>query len=398
MKSLVLAIALVGATVYTGEGPPINGATVVIDGNRIQSVGTKVHPPEGARVIDASGLVITPGLVAVGTRVGTLDVELEPTSVEATLPPLSDPVRAALRTADTYNPAAFTVPIARAGGITSALVVPDGGQISGQAAWVDLSDKDWLRRGSAGLRVAIDSFDAPPGPPPAGVRAAAFLRLRETLTDARLYRANRGPYLSNKLRALSVSAADLEVLDRALARELIVLVEVNRASDIRTVVEIAKDYGLRVVIVGGAEAWQHAALLAREEIPVVLDPFADLPADFGALYSRSDAAAILAKAGVRVMLADLGSPHFAHRLRQAAGNAVASGLPYDAAIASITSVPAQVFGIPDCGTIRAGAVANLVLWNGDPLEVTTWPERMWIRGQEVSLVTRQDLLTERYRH
>jgi imidazolonepropionase-like amidohydrolase len=229
------------------------------------------------------------------------------------------------------------------------------------------------------------------------VRSAAFLRLREALTDARLYRGNRGPFLSNKLRELSISAADLEVLDRALARELIVLVDVNRASDIRTVVEIASDFGLRVVIVGGAEAWQHAALLAREQIAVVVDPFDDLPAAFGSLQSRPDAAAILHKAGVRVMLADLGSPHFAHRLRQAAGNAVASGLPYDSAIASLTRVPAAVFGIADSGTIRAGAVANLVLWNGDPLEVTSWAERMWIHGQEVSLQTRQDLLTERYK-
>jgi imidazolonepropionase-like amidohydrolase len=397
VKSLLAAIALVGATVYTGEGPPLHGATVVIDANRIQSVGTKVRVPEGAKRIDASGMVITPGLVAVATRVGTLDIELEPTSVEATLPPSADPVRAALRTADTYNPASFTVPIARAGGITSALVVPGGGQISGQAAWVDLADKDWLRRGSAGLRVAIDAPAGPPGPPPAGVRSAAFLRLRETLTDTRLYRANRGPFLTNRLRELSISAADLEVLDRALARDLLVLVEVNRASDIRTVVEIANEYGIRVVIVGGAEAWEHAALLAREQIPVVLDPFDDLPANFGALASRPDAAAILRKAGVRVMLADLGSPHFAHRLRQAAGNAVAAGLPYDEAIASLTSVPAQVFGVADAGEIRAGAVANLVLWNGDPLEVTTWPERMWIRGQEVSLETRQDRLTERYK-
>ena len=100
---------------------------------------------------------------------------------------------------------------------------------------------------------------------------------------------------------------------------------------------------------------------------------------------------------MRVILADLGSPHFAHRLRQSAGNAVASGLPYDAALASITRVPAAVFGIADTGTIRAGAIANLVVWNGDPLEVTTWAERMWIRGQEVPLETRQDLLTRRYR-
>ncbi len=397
MKTLVMAIALVGATVHTGDGPPLRDATVVIDGNRVVSVGTNARVPEGATVIDAAGMVITPGLVAVATRVGTLDIELEPTSVEGTLPVNADPVRAALRTADTYNPASFTVPIARAGGISSALVVPGGGQISGQAAWVDLSDADWLRRGSAGLRSAIDAPGGPPGTPPAGVRSAAFLRLREALTDARLYRGNRGPFLSNKLRELSISAADLEVLDRALARELIVLVDVNRASDIRTVVEIASDFGQRVVIVGGAEAWQHAALLAREQIAVVVDPFDDLPAAFGSLQSRPDAAAILHKAGVRVMLADLGSPHFAHRLRQAAGNAVASGLPYDSAIASLTRVPAAVFGIADSGTIRAGAVANLVLWNGDPLEVTSWAERMWIHGQEVSLQTRQDLLTERYK-
>jgi imidazolonepropionase-like amidohydrolase len=392
-----MAIALVGATVYTGEGPPLHDATIVIDGTRIYSVGSNLRPPEGVKVIDVSGKVITPGFVAVATRVGALDIELEPTSVEATLPPSADPVRAALRAADTYNPAAFTVPIARAGGITSALVVPDGGQISGQAAWVDLSDRDWLRRGSAALRVAIESSGESPGPPLAGVRSAAFLRLRETLTDARLYRANRGPYLTNKLRALSISAADLEVLDRTLARELIVLVEVDRASDIHTVIEIADEYGLHVVIVGGAEAWQVAGELARAEIPVVLDPFSDLPASFGALHSRPDAAALLQKAGVRVILADLGSPHFAHRLRQAAGNAVAAGMSYDAAIESLTRVPAEVFGIADTGTIRAGASASLVVWNGDPLEVTTWPERMWIRGQEVSLATRQDLLTERYK-
>ena len=398
MKTLALAIAFVGATVYTGEGPPLRGATVVIDGARVHSVGIGLRPPEGVKVIDVSGMVITPGFVAIGTRVGALDVELEPASVEATLPPPADPVRAALRVSDTWNPAAFTVPIARAGGITSALVVPDGGQISGQAAWVDLAERDWLRRGSAALRVAIDAPATGPDPPLAGVRSAAFLRLREALTDARLYRANRGPYLTNKLRALSISAADLEVIDRALARELIVLVDVERASDIRTVVELADEYGLRVVIVGGTEAWQVAGELARAEIPVVLDPFADLPASFGELRSRADAAAILQKAGVRVILADLASPHFAHRLRQAAGNAVAAGMPYDAAVASLTRVPAEVFGIADTGLIRAGAIANLVVWNGDPLEVTTWPERMWIRGQEVSLETRQDLLTKRYQH
>lgn len=397
MKVLAAALALVGATVYTGEGPPLRDATVVIDGGRIASVGPRAKLPAGVAVVDAAGKVVTPGLIAVSTRVGVLDVELEPSSVEATLPEPADPVRAALRAADTYDPRSLTVPIARAGGISSALVVPEGGQISGQAAWVDLTEREWLRRGSAALVVAIGAAAGPTGDaPPAGTRAASFLRLREALEDARLYRANRGPYLTNRLRALSVSAADLAVLERALAGELPLLVEVEAASDIRVVLEIAREHDLRIVLVGAPEAWLVAGELARAKVPVVLDPNADLPASFSALRSRPDAAALLQKAGVRVILADLSGPHFTHRLRQAAGNAVAEGMPYEAALAAITKTPAEVFGVADTGVVRPGAVANLVLWNGDPLEVTSWAERMWIRGQDVSLKTRQDLLTRRY--
>jgi imidazolonepropionase-like amidohydrolase len=397
VKALAAAIALVGATVHTGDGPPLRDATLVIQGAKIASVAAGAKPPDGAMVIDASGKVVTPGLVAISTRVGVVDVELEPSSVEATLPEPADPVRAALRASDGYDPRSLTVPIARAGGISSALVVPAGGQIAGQAALVELSERDWLRRASAALVVSIGAVQGSTGgAPPAGTRTASFLRLREVLEDARLYRQNRGPYLTNRLRALSVSADDLAVLERTETGELPVLVEVEAASDILVVLEIAREHGLRVVLVGAPEAWLVAAELARAKVPVVLDPAADLPSGFSALRSRPDAAALLANAGVRVILADLSGPHFTHRLRQAAGNAVAEGLAHEAALEAITRTPAEVFGLADTGTVRAGAAANVVLWNGDPLEVTTWAERMWIRGQEVSLETRQDELTERY--
>jgi imidazolonepropionase-like amidohydrolase len=398
VKTLVAAIALVGATIHTGVGPPLEHATLVIDGARVTAVGAKVTPPPGAQVVDVSGGVITPGLVAIASRVGEVDIAYEPTSVEGTLPEPADPVRAALRVADTYNPAAFTVPIARTGGITAALVTPAGGQISGQAAWVELTPRDWLRRASAALVVAIPAESAgDDANAPMGARAAAFLRLREALSDARLYRSNRGPFLTNRLRALSVSAADLEVLDHALARDLPVLVLVDRAAEIRSVLSLAREFGLRVVLVGAAEAWEVADEIARADVPVVVDPLRALPESFSSLHARPDAAAILQRAGVKLILAELSSPHFAHRLRWAAGNAVAEGLPWDAALAAVTRVPAEVFGEPDTGVLRPGAAASLVLWNGDPLEVTTWAERMWIRGKEVSLETRQDLLTKRYR-
>jgi len=399
VKTLLATIALVHATVHTGTGPALEDATVVIEGDHVEAVGANVTPPANATVIDGRGRQVTPGLFAVASRVGEVDAEAESSSVEGTLPESADPVRAALRVADTYNPASFTIPIARGGGITEALVTPSGGLVSGQAALVELGAQGGIRKPSAALVVSIP---APPSgedsPSPAGGRSAAFLRLRQAFADTKLYRASHGSYLGNRLRPLSLSAADLEVLERALSRELLLLVEVDRAAEIRGVVSLARELELRIALVGAAEAWELAPELARAKIPVVIDPLRALPESFSSLHNRPDAARILQEAGVPLVIAELSSPHFAHRLRWAAGNAVAEGLSHDAAVAAVTRAPAELFGEPNTGVIRPGAVANLVLWNGDPLEVTSWAQRMWIRGAEVSLETRQDLLTRRYRH
>jgi imidazolonepropionase-like amidohydrolase len=136
--------------------------------------------------------------------------------------------------------------------------------------------------------------------------------------------------------------------------------------------------------------------IARAEVPVLLDPTQNLPRGFDALRAREDNALRLYRAGVTVAFTDGGASHFATRLRQLAGNAVAHGYPYEAALAAITSIPARIFGVIDAGSIRPGALANLVVWTGDPLEVSSWATRVFVRGIEVSLQTRQDLLTERY--
>ncbi len=172
---------------------------------------------------------------------------------------------------------------------------------------------------------------------------------------------------------------------------------VDRAASIETVLEIAREHELRTVLAGVAEGWMVAEEIAAADVPVLLDPMQNLPRSFDALHSRADNALILHRAGVPVAFTQLGESHLAGRLRQVAGNAVASGYPYDDAIAAITSVPADVFGVIDAGTLRPGSLANVVVWNGDPLELTSWPTRIWIRGTEVDLTTRQDLLTERYK-
>lgn len=392
MNGVLAAIALTGASVFTGEGPLIENATIVIDGNRISAVGPRVAVPQGAQVIDLRGSVVTPGLVDVVSRLGVEDVSLEPSSVEGTQGSAGGPIRAALRVADTYNPDSFVIPVARGGGITSAEVAPIQGVVSGQSIWVDLVDEKPIRQRSLALHVDVTGIGSNPGG-----RSRAFLALREALEDARLYRANRGPYITRKLRDLSITASDLVVLERVLDRELKVAIHVDRASDIQTVLGLVREHRLDAILVGAVEGWKVAGEIREAGVPVLVDPLANLPSSFNRLQARDDNAALLHRAGVKVGFSPMGDARRAGRLRWAAGNAVADGLPYEAALAAITSAPAEMFGIVDAGKIVPGALANLVVWNGDPLEVSTWATRLFIRGQEIELRSRQDLLTERYR-
>ncbi len=391
MIHVLAAVALAGATVHTGDGPPLEAATVLIEGNRVAAVGQNVSVPAGTRVIRLEGSVVTPGLIDPASRLGLAEVEHEASAVEGTAGPGHDPVRAALRVEDSFNPDSFVIPIARSGGLTCAVVIPSGGLVSGQSIWVDLAEREPVRRTSLAVHVSLREARKV-----RGSRARAFLRLREVFEDARLFRSNRGPYISRKLRELSLSASDLEVLGRALDQELPVVFEVDRAADIRTVLEITREHKLRTVLLGVAEGWMVADDIAAARVPVLVDPLQNLPTSFDTLQSRADNAVRLRRAGVRVAFTLRREAHRAHRLRFAAGNAVASGFPYEGALAAITRVPAEIFGIVDAGTIKPGALANIVVWNGDPLEVTTWPTHVFIRGAPVDLRTRQDLLTERY--
>ncbi|MEE9279223.1 MAG: amidohydrolase family protein [Myxococcota bacterium] len=389
MISLLAAVAIVGATVYTGEGPPVENATIVIEANRVLAVGPDVAVPLDATVIEAQGGIVTPGLIDASSRLGVTEISREPSSVEATLAD-EDPVRAALRVADTYNPSSLTIGPARAGGITSAVVVPSGGLVSGLSVWADLVDDAPIRTDTLALHVSLVAEARQ------GSRAGKFLRLREVLQDAHLYRDNRGPFIAGRLRDLSVSASDLEVLSRALAGELPVVFRVDRAADILTAIGIIREYEIVGVLAGVREGWSVAAEIARAGLPVLLDPTHDLPSGFDSLRSRADNALRLHQAGVTVGFVQTRGPHLASRLRFVAGNAVARGYPYEAALAAITSVPARIFRVIDAGSIRPGALANLVVWTGDPLEVTTWATRVFVRGVEQPVRTRQDLLTERY--
>jgi N-acyl-D-aspartate/D-glutamate deacylase len=189
-----------------------------------------------------------------------------------------------------------------------------------------------------------------------------------------------------------------EVLARYLAGGRIAF-SVDRATDIRQALAFAQKQGARPVVLGGAQAWQVAAMLAEARVPVVLDPLVDLPDSFDQLGATLENAARLHRAGVRIAFTNLNdSTHNARKVRQAAGVAVANGLPWDAALAALTANPAEIFGLgAEYGRIAPGFVADLVLWSGDPLEVTTVAEQVWIDGRPQSMRSRQTELRDRYR-
>jgi imidazolonepropionase-like amidohydrolase len=230
-----------------------------------------------------------------------------------------------------------------------------------------------------------------------GSRSMALLQFREVLEDARDLAAHRRAWEGGARRPYSASRPDLEALAETLRTGRPVVVTAHRSSDIEAALRLAEEFGLRLVVSGGSEAWLVAERLAAAGVPVIIDPLQNLPRRFEMLGATLENAARLHAAGVTVAFSTFAS-HNARNMRQAAGNAVAHGMPWDAALAALTANPARMFGEHErSGSLAPGKDADLAVWDGDPLEVTTTAERVFIRGREIPMVSRHTLLRERYR-
>jgi imidazolonepropionase-like amidohydrolase len=386
-------IAITGATAHPVAGAPIENSTVLVRDGRIVAVGVDVEIPDNAERLDATGYVLTPGLIDVGSVLGLSEVGAVDDTRDYAFG-ADDPIRAAFDVVDGINPNSSLVPVNRLLGVTTALTSPSGGLIAGRAAMIDLagaSVDEMLVRPRAAM---IASFDAAAA---GGARGGVSLRLREVLEDARFWRDNRAAFDRGAARTLAASRLDLEALQPVLAGEIPFVVRVDRASDIEAVLRIAADYGLDLVIRSGAEAWMVADDLAAADVPVILSPLTNAPSSFARLGARFDNAALLNAAGVRVILTSF-ETHRAGDLTWQAGNAVRAGLDWADALTSVTLTPAAVFGIDgDYGSIESGKVANLVVWSGDPFELSSRPVHVMIRGELVPNTSRQRELLERYR-
>ena len=391
---LAQTIAITGGTVYPVSGPKLENATVLIRDGRIAAVGTNVAVPAGATRIDASGKWVTPGFIDGAGQMGLREISAVQNTNEATL--RGNDVAASFNVLEGINPASTLIAVNRMEGITSTVAVPNGSLIWGQAVMIDLDGEsiEAMRVKSPAAMVADLSEGAKDAG--GGSRAGVAQRLRRVLNDAREYATRRADYRRAQIQPLGASAADLEALQPVLRGELPLVVVANRRSDIETALRIGREYKLKLILAGAAEGWMIPQEIAAAGVPVLVEPMDNIPS-FDALGIRYENAPLLAKGGVKVALMETQTEN-TRDLRQQAGNAVASGMPWEQALRAVTLTPAEIFGVADrYGSLDAGKVANVVVWTGDPFDFSTGVEHVLIRGKDIPLRSRQTELLDRYR-
>ena len=386
------SVLIRGATVHTaGPQGSLQNTDVLVRNGRVAAVGAGLSAGD-AQVVEANGRPLTPTLFGGVTGIGIEEVSGERGTRDdrLSLGEASDmAVRPEFDVTLAFNPDSIVIPVARVEGIGFTLISAGSASsiIGGQGAVMRLDGSV----DPAGPKVLYLALGADGAEQSGASRAAQWMLLDQLIDEAR-----------GRLPADSHVAALTPAGKRALAPYLdgrgTIVVGVNRAADIRQLLRWSKRHNLRIAIRGGAEGWRVASELAAANVPVFVDPLVNLPSDFDQIGATLENAARLQAAGVRVGFAQASdASHNARKLRQLAGNAVAHGLPWDAGLAGLTRVPAETFGVGDSiGTIAVGRTADLVLWSGDPLDVTSTADQVWFDGRAIEMRSRQTELRDRY--
>jgi hypothetical protein len=373
------------ATVHTMSSQSVlqNGDILVREG-RIRAVGIDLSAPSDARVIEAEGRPVTPGFFAGINQIGLVEISAVESSVDGGL--AIEGLRPEFDVTLAFNPNSSVIPVTRVEGFSwSMLQAYRSGSIvggQGQAVSLDGGYGSFLGDKVLFIDVGADASDLS-----AGSRAGQWMQLEQAMAEA----ASEVQWAPEPL----LTVAGRQVL-RNYKSGGIVVFNADRASDILQVIAFSKHHGLRAVISGATEAWMVADQLAEAGVAVLIDPLVNLPGSFDELGARLDNAALLNEAGVTFAFTGA-ETHQARKLRQLAGNAVSNGLPYEAGLAALTTNPAVIFSLgDDHGSIEENSVADLVIWSGDPLEVTSVADQVIIGGKMDSMVSRQTLLRDRY--
>lgn len=378
------------ATVHTAAARgSLEHSDVLIQGGVIRAVGPGLSAPAGVAVVEAAGKPLTPALFGGITDIGIEEVSGESATVDSTLKLEDQPLRPEFDVTLAFNPDSVLIPVARLDGIGFTMLGANtgGGFIAGQGGVLRLDGSAdpvgpqalFIRLGASGAELTGNS------------RAAQWMLLEQMVSEA------RGRVPADSPHAL-LTPAGRATLARYLAGQGRIVVQVDRAADIRQLLRWAAREKVKIAIAGGAEAWRLAPQLAQAGVPVFVDGLGNLPTSFDQLGATLQNAARLQAAGVPVSFAQRDdASHNARKMRQLAGNAVANGLPWGDGLAGLTRVPAQALGVGDrLGTIEPGKLADLVLWEGDPLDVGHYAEQVWLGGRAMPMRSRQTELRDRY--
>ena len=394
-------IAITGGKVVIGDGSaPIDRGTVVVRDGNVVAAGSGVAVPAGARQIDASGKWVTPGVFAGFSRLGLSEVD----AVNGTNDKSGGKsgFSAGIDIAPAIDPYRTPFAVNRAAGVTRAVVAPDAGSnmFAGQGAVVDLgADASPVTKARAFQFVEFGEAGAELT---GGSRAGTFATFRAMLREAQEYAANKASFDDELLRA-----EDARALLPVLRGETRLLIHVEGANDINNLIALGKEFpAIKMVFVGASEGWRVADAIAAAGIPVIASALNDLPASFEMVAATQSNIGRMRDAGVKVAIGMI-NDRDSHQLRystQYAGNLVslervpgATGLNWDEAFAAISSVPADIMGMGDkLGSLRPGRAADIVIWDGDPLELSSAVVTVMIDGVEQPLANRQDRLRIRY--
>lgn len=404
--ALAQTIAITGGKVVIGDGSaPIEGGTVVVRDGKVVAAGAGVAVPAGAQVIDATGRWVTPGLFAGFSRIGLVEVEAVRETNDSSAS--SGDFSAAIDVAPAINPKVTPIAVNRAAGITRAVVAPEAPSsiFAGMGALIDLGDDyNAVTKPRAFQFVELGETGSSKA---GGSRASAFLEFRNGLIEAQDYARSQRP-MQMRPHDVLLTRQDAAALLPVVNGEIHLLVHVERAADILNVIKLREEFpALKLVLVGVSEGWMVASQIAAAKVPVIASALNDLPSDFEKTAATQSNIGRMKRAGVTIAIGMINDSdaHKLHYSPQYAGNLVAlqqvpgaTGLTWDEAFAAISSGPAQAMGVDAMlGSLKPGRQGDVVIWDGDPLELSSAPVAVMIDGVSQPLDNRQAKLRDRYR-
>ena len=402
--SLLLSVIAVPATaqdyfisnaklVINSDDGIIDDADIIIRNGKVAQIGTGLVAPADAEFIKADGKWVTPGLIAPFSQLGLVDVGAEDATNDISSKDSETSISELA--SDSFNPKAVSIANTRRVGVTHAVISPRAAGesiLGGSGLIANLSgDFDSIEKEQAFIYVQLGGRGTSNS---GGSRASSFRQLRAALDDASAYPSRfKGPNDGDAL-----SRQDAAALIKALRGQIPLIIASDRASELLNLVQLKSDYrNLDIIVLGAAEGWKVADNLAKGKIKVMVDPHENLPASFDQVEARLDNVVLLDQAGVDYVITNAGALGVSKpvTLTQHAGNAVGNGLNWTKAFSAITETPAKWFGLPNT-QVSTGKAATLVVWDGDPLNVTSAPTMMLIDGKNQSLKSRQTALRDRY--